>query len=94
VALFIILAALISRSGDDGAQSYNDEVRSDFVNACDDENSADLCQCTMDRVARIVPFDDFKAYAEEREGDASAAQPDWLVDAVEACQAEDPPVSS
>lgn len=94
VALFIILAALISRRNDEGAQSYTAQVKSDFVDKCTTRASEAVCQCTIDDVVANVPFDDFKAYSDELGDDASAPNPDWLVDALSRCESEAPSVSS
>jgi len=94
VALFIILAALISRRNDEGAQSYTAQVKSDFVDKCTSAAGEAVCQCTIDDVAANVPFDDFKAYSDELGDNPSAAHPDWLVDALNRCKSEAPSVSS
>jgi len=99
VALFIILAALISRSGDEGAGSYDDGVRNDFLSTCQEKPGFDvpLCQCTIDTVARLVPFDDFKDYSDELEGldeNETIPQPEWMTSAIETCQTEGAATSS
>jgi len=96
VALFIILAALISRQSDDGAQSYTAEIRSDFVGACSDRPGAteEACRCAMTNVEQTVPFDDFKVYADQLREDPTAAQPEWLTRVVTDCTTGDASVSS
>ena len=69
-------------------------MRQDFVDKCSEHTSAQVCECTMDNVAQSVPFDDFKAFADELGQNPDATQPEWLSSRLSTCTTENPSVSS
>jgi hypothetical protein len=94
VALLIILVALIFRSREAGA--YTSGVKHDFVSKCAAQtgNTEPMCQCTMDKIEATVDFEDFKAFGDAVDDDPDATRPQWLLDAVDACNATEQPTST
>jgi hypothetical protein len=86
--LFVILVALIIRRNDEGAQSYTTGLQRDFVDACKTGVHENVCRCAIGKIVDEVPFDEFKAFADQRKAHPEAESPSWLTERVEACQEE------
>ena len=83
--------------GDDGdseksgtaGNAYPEQVRENFLKSCDAQPNASrsVCECTLDKVEKVLSYDDFKN-ADQAIRDDQNAKPkgyDQLVKAAESC---------
>ena len=67
---------------------YPDETVRAFVSACAKSGARSVCQCTIDRLQRTLPFDDFAAAdrAIREDKPVSAKTRTTIDEATEACR--------
>jgi actin-like ATPase involved in cell morphogenesis len=86
--LIVVLAIVIRQSGND-ENGYPEEVRNQFLDACNAQSGAtpDRCQCILDEIEANVDLDEFVAKDQELGENPQADRPQWLIDATETCSA-------
>ncbi len=91
VALLVVFVLVGCGRADGDDQGYSDDTRTSFLEPCIaglGEEGRDVCECTYDRIADDIPFDEFQRLDRALQGDPDAELPDEIADIVAACAAD------